>query len=95
MAFLTTANEARGHFYLYFVKKTHNEEASNARLGEIKYCRYRERVENIYIEQSQILNQIYLQEISMNLKFCTARAGSCPVTFKENFLSKVLTAVEL
>lgn len=62
---------------------------------EMKYCRYRERGENIYVQQSQILNQIYFQEISMNLKFCTARAGSCPVTFKENFLSKVLTAVEL
>lgn len=58
--------------------------------GEMKYCRYRERGENIYVQQSQILNQIYFQEISMNLKFCTARAGSCPVTFKENFLSKVL-----
>lgn len=32
LALLTTANEARGHFYLYFVK-IHNEEASNAEFG--------------------------------------------------------------
>lgn len=46
------------------------------RSGEMKYCRYQERVENIYMQQSQILNQIYLQEISMNLKFCKQGQGA-------------------
>lgn len=43
-------------------------------LGEMKYCR--ERLEDIYIQQSQILNQIYLQEISMNLKYSHQGQGA-------------------
>lgn len=94
LALLITANEARGHFYLHFIK-IHNEEISNAAFGGNEVLQIpgkgREYLHTaITNSKSNLLtgNQHELEALQ-------ARAGSCPVTFKDNFLNKVLTAVEL
>lgn len=75
LALLITANEARGHFYLYFIK-IHNEEISNAafRGNEVLQIPGKGR-EYLHTAITNSKSNP-LTEISMNLKFCKQGQGA-------------------